>query len=684
MNRLQDEPSLYLRQHADNPVDWWPWNDEALAAARDQGKPILLSIGYSACHWCHVMAHESFEDPGIAALMNEHFINIKVDREQRPDLDKIYQTAHQLMTQRPGGWPLTMFLTPDDRLPFFGGTYFPPSSRQGLPGFDEVLAKVAEFHTASPAEAARQGGAVREVFEKLEPELAQSGALDDASIAGLRQSSDAHFDADNGGFGRAPKFPQVATLARLLNHWRDTASDTEPDLQALFMSALSQTRMARGGLFDQVGGGYFRYCVDATWTIPHFEKMLYDNGQLLALNAATFQATGDALFGAAARATADWMLRDMRHTEGGFFATIDADSDDGEGAYYTFTPDELRDALSTDHAALALRAFGLDRNPNFEGRWHLQLVATASELAEETGAPEAALDADLARIRESLATARSTRPAPGRDEKILTAWNALAMRGLVIAARAFEDDSLTAAAADCAAFLHTHCRDGDRLITGWQDGTPLGAGFLDDYALLADALLELSQNHWDARWFNWCVQLADQLLALFEDPERGGFFFTTHDHEALMYRQKPIGDDALPSGNAVAARVLLRLGHLLGEPRYLEAAERALRFALPALREYPQAHVTFIETLAEYLAPVETIVIRGDAALANQWRASVQKLYAPSRVTLAIPGDAQDLPQGLDAHRAPAAGALAYVCRGQRCLAAIDNWRALASEIRER
>ncbi|MEL6199685.1 MAG: thioredoxin domain-containing protein, partial [Pseudomonadota bacterium] len=349
-----------------------------------------------------------------------------------------------------------------------------------------------------------------------------------------------------------------------------------------------------------------------------------------------------------------------------------------------FTPDELRAALATEDAALAVKAFGLDRSPNFEGRWHLQLAATPAELAEETDAPEQSLEARLSGIRASLATARGARPAPGRDEKILTAWNALAMRGLVTAARAFEDDSLTVAAADCAAFLHAHCRDGDRLITGWQDGTALGPGFLDDYALLADALLELSQNHWDARWFNWCVQLADQLLALFEDPERGGFFFTAHDHEALMYRQKPIGDDALPAGNAVAVRVLLRLGHLLGEPRYLEAAERALRFALPALREYPQAHVTFIEALAEYLAPVETIVIRGDAALTQQWRESVQKLYAPSRVTLAIPGDAQALPQGLDAHRAPATGALAYVCRGQRCLAAIDNWRTLANEIRER
>ncbi|MEO0617616.1 MAG: thioredoxin domain-containing protein, partial [Pseudomonadota bacterium] len=399
---------------------------------------------------------------------------------------------------------------------------------------------------------------------------------------------------------------------------------------------------------------------------------------------ATFQATGDALFGATARATADWLIADMRHTEGGFFATIDADSDDGEGAYYTFTPDEVRGALDADDAKLALQAFGLDRDPNFEGRWHLQLIATAGEIAGETGATEAALEARLARIREALAQARSSRAAPGRDEKILTAWNALAMRGLVIAARAFEDDSLTAAAADCAAFLHTHCRDAERLVTGWQDGTQLGAAFLDDYALLADALLELSQNDWDARWFNWCVQLADQLLALFEDPARGGFFFTAHDHEALMYRQKPIGDDALPSGNAVAVRVLLRLGHLLGEPRYLDAAERALLFALPSLREYPQAHVTFIEALAEYLAPVETIVIRGDAALARQWRESVQKLYAPSRVTLAIPSDATDLPQGLGAHRAPATGALAYLCRGQRCLAAIDNWRALADEIRER
>ncbi|MEM8548861.1 MAG: thioredoxin domain-containing protein [Pseudomonadota bacterium] len=436
MNRLANESSLYLQQHKDNPVDWWPWGEPALTEARNTGKPILLSVGYSACHWCHVMAHESFESSAIAAVMNEHFINIKVDREERPDIDKIYQTAHQLMAQRPGGWPLTMFLTPDAQLPFFGGTYFPPEPRQGMPGFVEVLEKVAEFHNGNPEEATRQGTAVQEVFSKLEPEQRDDSAIDSAPANLLRHVLAQQFDETNGGFGRAPKFPQTPSLLRMLNHWREGAESDEPDLQALLMAALSQTRMIHGGLFDQVGGGFFRYCVDADWQIPHFEKMLYDNGQLLSLLAATAVATGDENFVAAASATADWLLRDMRHTNGGFFATLDADSEGGEGAFYTFTPEAIEDILTPEAAALALELFGLTEPANFEGRWHLVQRRSIEEAAESRELSARGLREQVNAIRSALRGAREQRPSPGRDEKILTSWNALAIRGLTEAARA--------------------------------------------------------------------------------------------------------------------------------------------------------------------------------------------------------------------------------------------------------
>ncbi len=683
MNRLEKEASLYLQQHKDNPVDWWPWGEAALTAAREQNKPILLSIGYSACHWCHVMAHESFENEDIAKLMNDQFINIKVDREERPDLDKIYQVAHQLIAQRPGGWPLTMFLTAKDQLPFFGGTYFPPETRQGMPAFPDVLNKVAEFYQKDPAEAHRQGSAVREVFDKLEPGQTDTPKIDDAPMRALRDTLESHFDREHGGFGNAPKFPQAPSLQRLLNHWRSTAHDTEPDLQALFISALSQTRMSQGGMFDQVGGGFFRYCVDRQWEIPHFEKMLYDNAMLLELYAASWQTTGEPLFESTANATANWLLRDMRHSGGGFFATLDADSDVGEGAFYTWTPEEIREQLDATDYHIAEAWFGLAQPANFEGRWHLQARGDATAIAETFSLPDTQLRERIEQICKQLRDARNTRPAPGRDEKVLTAWNAMTIKSLAQASRAIGRADLQAAAARCAGFLLDNLWEDNRLLASWQEGGATLPAYLDDYALLIDALVELLQNEWRGEWLTWATALSDILLEQFEDTDNGGFFFTAHDHEALMYRPKPIADDATPAGNAVAVRALLRMGHLLGESRYLDAAERALHFAASAISEFPQAHVTFIEAQVEYLAEIEVIILRGEPDLIREWQTSAQKIYAPSRLVYAI-GDDGALPEALALRTAPASGALAYVCRGHQCLATIDNWRDLASAIRRR
>ena len=576
-NRLQQESSPYLQQHADNPVDWYPWGDEAFELARKTGKPVLLSVGYSACHWCHVMAHESFEDDATATLMNELFVNIKVDREERPDVDKIYQTAHQLITQRGGGWPLTMFLDGDDQRPFFGGTYFPKEARYGMPAFGELLQSVARYYVDNRDEVRSQSARLVEVFSKLEPAPAEDDSvLDAAPLATARATFEQTFDREYGGFGSAPKFPHPTTIDRLLRHWRASANDAEPDVEALFMATLTLTRMADGGLFDHVGGGFCRYSVDRYWQIPHFEKMLYDNGPLLALYAETALATGDARFAEAANATADWMLADMQADNGGFYATRDADSEGHEGIYYLWRPEQVRELLGDDYDVFA-RRFGLDQNANFEGQWHLTVHESISDVAAATGLKEKDVVAKINVAKMTLLEERSKRVAPGRDEKQLTSWNALAIRGLAIAGRALERPELVEAAANASDFLRSTLFVDGRLLASYKDDEARFPAYLDDHAFLLDALLELLQARWDSSLLEFAIQVAELMLAHFEDREDGGFYFTADDHEALIHRPKPLADEAVPSGNGIAAFSLQRLGFLLGDSRYLDAAERALR-----------------------------------------------------------------------------------------------------------
>ncbi|MEL7310519.1 MAG: thioredoxin domain-containing protein [Pseudomonadota bacterium] len=674
MNRLEHEASLYLQQHADNPVDWWPWSEGALQAARETRKPILLSVGYSACHWCHVMAHECFEDPAIAEVMNKHFINIKVDREERPDIDKIYQTAHQLMAQRAGGWPLTMFLTPDAQLPFFGGTYFPPTAQHGLPAFTEVLERVAEFHNGNPEEAARQGAAVREVFSKLEPDAEKTDQADKDPTAQLRVLLEQQHDSQNGGFGRAPKFPQTPSLRRMLNAWRDTATGAEPDLQALLIATLSATRMVEGGLFDQVGGGFFRYCVDADWQIPHFEKMLYDNGMLLELMVDLHQATGEPLFREAAQTTIDWLFREMRSSDGAFFATLDADAGGSEGATYTLSPDDVRDTISKAVYERFAERYGLNEPANFEGRWHLTVRNRDAVMTE----PE------LLEARKALIAFRAHRPQPGRDEKIVTAWNALTLKGLARAAIVLDDQAIAQAAATTVDHLQATVWHAERLHSVWQVGDRRSPGFLDDYALLADALLDLAQMRWNEDWLNWAIQLTEQMIERFYDSDIGGFFFTPDDGEQLMYRSKPLSDDATPAGNAIVVRVLSRLGHLLGRSKWIQIADHTLRWANSAIVDYPQAHVSMIEAMQGHRHEPEMIVLRGSGEQLRQWQRDIQTIYAPHRCVLAIPSDATELDPALAAHTAPDEGVTAYICEGLTCRAPISDWRELASAIRNR
>ena len=672
-NRLAKETSPYLLQHADNPVDWYPWGEEAFARARETGKPVLLSIGYSACHWCHVMAHESFEDEATAELMNELFINVKVDREERPDIDKIYQTAHQLITQRGGGWPLTMFLDGDDQRPFFGGTYFPKEARYGMPAFGDLLKNIASYYEQKRDEVRQQSSRLLDVFGRLAPAPAtDSEALSDAPLALARNTFEQTLDREFGGFGSAPKFPHPTTIDRLLRHWRSTANDTEPDVEALFMAALTLARMAEGGLFDHVGGGFYRYSVDQYWQIPHFEKMLYDNGPLLAVYAQAAVATGDTLFADAANATADWMLADMRDDNGGFYATRDADSEGHEGLFYLWDPDEVRELLDDNYEVFAKR-FGLNTDANFEGRWHLTVREQVTE-------DEAAV---INKAKRVLLARRDTRVAPGRDEKQLTSWNALAIRGLAIAGRALERPDLIDAAADAVEFLQGNLMRDGRLLASYKDGEARFAAYLDDHAFLLDAVLELLQARWNTRHLEFAQQLAELLLEHFEDKDDGGFWFTANDHEQLIHRSKPLADEAVPSGNGVAAFALQRLGFLLGETTYLDAAERTLRAAWRAISEVPHGHVSLLTALEEYLEHPEIVVIRGANDEISRWRDSAAKIYAPRRLVFAISEDEAGLPGAL-ADRKPLDGeTVAYRCLGTHCEMPVTTWEALAAQLVE-
>jgi uncharacterized protein YyaL (SSP411 family) len=664
MNALANETSPYLLQHAGNPVDWYPWGAEALELARRLDKPILLSIGYSACHWCHVMAHESFEDKQTAKLMNELFVNIKVDREERPDLDKIYQTAQHMLTRRQGGWPLTMFLAPGDQTPFFGGTYFPREPRYGLPGFRDLLPQIAGVYRTRSTDISAQNTALREALLAIQSlPVAAPGALHAGPLETARRDAEASFDARFGGFGGAPKFPHPTGLERLL---RDHAGAESGDDGARRMALYSLECMTRGGLFDQIGGGFFRYSVDERWSIPHFEKMLYDNGPLLKLCAEAWQVSGAPLFRAAAIETADWALREMRAPDGGFYSSLDADSEGHEGKFYVWTPAEVETVLDADEYALLAPCLGLVGKPNFEGRWHFYLAAEPEHVVQRPGidieAPRLKFDA----ARSKLLAARERRVRPGRDEKILVSWNALMIKGLAAAGRILERGDYVQAAGRALDFIRGAMWRGGRLLATCKDGRAHLNAYVDDYAFLIDAILALLECRWRDTDLAFAEQLAQVLLEHFEDTEAGGFFFTSHDHEKLIQRTRSFSDDALPAGNGIAAFALQRLGHLLGETRYLDAAERTLRAAWASIERAPTAHNAMLLALEEYVAGTEVVVIRGDGADAAAWQQRAAACYTPRRLCVSIPADAPHL-SGLLAQRRFLGGATAYICRGHQC-----------------
>jgi uncharacterized protein YyaL (SSP411 family) len=684
-NHLISQTSPYLLQHAHNPVEWYAWGEEAFERARRERKPIHLSVGYAACHWCHVMSHESFEDAEVASVLNERFVNIKVDREERPDVDRIYQIAQQMLTQRSGGWPLTMFLTHDDHRPFFGGTYFPKEARQGLPAFTDILRRVSEYYRLHEAELRQQNDALMSAFAELTPPPAPSDTqLTDAPIKAAREMLGRTFDGQYGGFSRAPKFPNAKTIERLLRDWHATSGNTQPDLQALYMATLTLRRMGDGGINDQLGGGFSRYSVDDYWMIPHFEKMLYDNGKLLAVYADTALATGDRFYADIAARTAEWAMREMQSPEGGYYSSFDADSEGHEGKFYVWDREEVRGTLDDAEYAVFAARFGLDRPANFEGKWHLHVFQSVEEIASTQQLAPEEVESLIESARLKLLAIRNARTWPARDDKILTSWNALMIRGMAIASRVLGRDDLAQSATAALRFIHSKLWSNGKLLATYKDGLAHLNAYLDDYVFLVDAILELQQTRFNSAELEFAGELLEVVLAHFADAAAGGFFFTSDDHETLIYRSKSFADDATPAGNGIAASVLQRMGHLLAQPRYLQAAERTLRAGWLGIEKHPHAHTTLLNALDELLNPPQIILLRGDESQITSWAKELHKLYAPRRLVLAVPAVAEGLPPALAQKGFPAAsnGPIAYVCQGSTCSAPIDSLSDLVSRLR--
>jgi uncharacterized protein len=665
-NRLVEETSPYLLQHKDNPVEWYPWGEEALRRARDEDKPILVSIGYSACHWCHVMERESFVDSETAAYMNQHFVPVKVDREERPDVDALYMEAVQGMTGH-GGWPLTAFLDPDG-VPFYGGTYFPPEPRMGMPSFRQVMEAVVEawstrrdqIEAAAPRTRDQLGAVGR-----IEPskELLGEEILNEAT-ARLRESADMR----NGGFGSAPKFPPASALEFLLA--RGVTDVVEVTLDA----------MAGGGIYDQVGGGFARYSVDDVWLVPHFEKMLYDNALLARTYLHAWQVLGHERYRRVCEETIQWALREMRGPEGGFQSALDADSEGEEGRFYVWTPDEIRDALEAEglgeRAEEAITYLGVTEEGNFEGRSILHLP----------GGPAAPPPGGLDEIRRALYKTRSRRVWPGRDDKRLTAWNALMISALAEAGASLPCRDYLDAAVACAEFVQRDLRDErGRLQRSYKDGEARIGAYLEDHAYLVEALLTLYEATFEPRWFDAARETADQMIERFGDSERGGFFTTAEDGERLIARRKDLDDHPIPSGNSAAAFGLLRLAALTGEHEYERHAVGVLRLLhRPAVRQ-PQALAHLLQALSFHLSPVREVALAspagdGGVEALGDLAAVVRSAYHP-HVVLAGGPEGTDRPELMLERRAVDGRPAAYVCENFTCRAPVTAPEDLAAAL---
>jgi uncharacterized protein len=679
-NRLIHETSPYLLQHAHNPVDWYPWGPEALAKAKAEDKPILLSIGYSACHWCHVMEHESFENEAIAKVMNDHFVNIKVDREERPDLDTIYMNAVQMMGQR-GGWPLTAFLTPEG-VPFYGGTYFPPVDRYGMPGFPRLLLALVDAYQNRRAEIEQSAHSLLTELQRLGEVSASADELNQTLLDQAAKQLMRAFDPVHGGFGRAPKFPPSMSMSFLLRQYQRTQ-----DAALLSAVELTLDKMAHGGMYDQLGGGFHRYSVDEKWLVPHFEKMLYDNALLARLYLDTYLVTGNEFYKQVVIETLDYVRREMTDANGGFYSTQDADSEGEEGKFFVWTPEEVKTLLGEEDARLFNRYFDVTEGGNFEGHNILHVdeeVETVAKLMQVT--PER-LQGALTRGKQILFQAREQRIKPGRDEKMLTAWNGLMLRSFAEAAQVLNrSDYLEVATRNAEFVLSTLKRDG-RLLRTHKDGASKLNAYQEDYAYLIDGLLALYEASFDVRWFAEARALAETMIEQFWDADQGGFFFTSADHESLISRTKDFYDNATPSGNAVAAHVLLRLALFTGEARYREITEQVLRLTQHDLQRMPNGFGHMLCALDLYLAEPYEIALIGswEEAETAEMLAAIFQRYLPNKVVaLAMPQEVEAVAAVIPllAGRKQVEGrTTAYVCRNFTCAAPVTEAAKLSPQL---
>lgn len=674
-NRLASETSPYLLQHAGNPVDWYPWGSEALDRAKREDKPILLSIGYAACHWCHVMAHESFENEDTASTMNEKFVNIKVDREERPDLDGIYMQALQAMTGH-GGWPMTMFLLPDGS-PFYGGTYFPPDDRHGLPSFRRVLESVSEAYHVRPTGVAEGAEQLRQIYESNRVPARSGGVLSPQTLDSAYRALAQHYDETNGGFGNAPKFPPTMSLDFLLRYWKRTGT-----AHAREMARESFLKMARGGIYDQSGGGFARYSVDARWLTPHFEKMIYDNALLARFGAHLWQATKDDEIRRVTIETVEWVKREMTSPAGGFYSSLDADSEGHEGRFYVWTESEIDSLLGPD-SRMFKSYYGVTSGGNFEGKNILFVADDRSAAAARAGMDEAQFDEHLARDKAILYDARAKRIWPGRDDKILAAWNGLMLRGVATAARAFAREDFRALALANAEFLASQMvRDG-RVMRSHKAGVTRISGFLEDYAAVALGFLAVYELTFEERWVVLAGQIASAMIEWFWDDQIGAFFDTAKDAEVLITRPRDVTDNATPSGTSLATELLQNLAELTQDEDHRRRAVFILESLAEPLTQYPSAFGHLLGCADMEVNGAIEVALVGDSRSVRfaELCKTVSRHYVPSLVLAGGAPTSESIVKLLNDRPLIDATATAYVCRGYTCDKPVTDPVALSAQL---
>jgi len=665
MNRLKNEKSEYLLQHADNPVDWYPWSQEAFDKAEKENKPIMLSIGYSACHWCHVMAHESFEDDGTAELMNANFINIKLDKEERPDLDKIYQMSQTIITGKTGGWPLTVFMTPE-KFPFFAGTYFPDTERHGLPGFKDILLRVMDFYKNQRDDISKQNIQIKNIFETLNKTKETKNIVNEDLLSKVKSELISSIDRVHGGFGSAPKFPHVNNLDFLI---KTTEKD---DKETLELIELTLTRMTCAGIYDHLKGGFFRYSVDELWMIPHFEKMLYDNGPMIDILCNAYKITQNSLYLDKINQTCQWAIEEMQDKQGGFYSTIDADSEHIEGKFYVWTDEELKDILNTNELKLFKEIFVVYDKPNFEGKYHLHVTKTNQECYINNKNSADLICAKLLKIRNG-------RVRPATDKKILVSWNSLLMTGLINAYKITGNNNYYNSAKKCFDFIRNNMWVNNKLYACYHD-KPYFNAYLDDYAFLSKACIEFLKIDWNEKDFSFLENLTDSLINNFQDKENGGFYYTSDTHEELIYRPKSYMDESLPSGNSVATEVLSELYELTGNSKYIEAVDKSISSAADSINRSKFSHCSLYLATPNTKISKKLIIIRCELEKIDEYKKNIYALnimndniyFIANNESVTIKGIKEKINQGRFT---------AYVCQNNTCSEPIKDYESLSAVI---